>query len=92
MLLGNGDGSFQAPLTQTTGGFSPIEAQVGDFNADGIPDVMTGNNNLGVTSAVVLLGNGDGTLQPPSLFVTPLEAEAESKGLEGGSLAGVTVR
>jgi hypothetical protein len=38
---------------------APIPFVVGDFNGDGIPDVAGSNVYLG--SAIVLLGNGDGT-------------------------------
>jgi hypothetical protein len=38
ILLGNGDGSFQAPLRFAVGSY-PSSVAVGDFNGDGIPDV-----------------------------------------------------
>jgi hypothetical protein len=61
VLLGNGDGTFQTPLSYPAG-ISPHGIAVGDFNHDGKPDVVVANQTAGVT---VLLGNGDGTLQPP---------------------------
>jgi hypothetical protein len=42
VLLGNGDGTFQAPMTFRTAE-GPVTAVVGDFNRDGIVDVATGN-------------------------------------------------
>jgi hypothetical protein len=60
-LLGNGDGTFAAPVNFTIGTSavtpgSPILPLVtADFNADGKADVVLG-------SGVLLLGNGDGTL------------------------------
>ncbi len=60
VYLGNGDGTFQAPLESDSG----VEANglaVADFNHDGNPD-------LAVDSAIngprVYFGNGDGTVQP----------------------------
>jgi hypothetical protein len=43
VLLGNGDGTFRDPLFFPTG-FSPVgltDLQVGDFNGDGVPDLVT---------------------------------------------------
>src|SRR5262249_36622988 len=55
VLLGNGDGAFQAARDYATGLGSPMA--VADFNGDGKPDlVMTGYS--GTDSVGVLLGNG----------------------------------
>jgi hypothetical protein len=53
VLLGNGDGTFQAPVGYSSTGFS---AAVADVNGDGKLDIITN----GVS---VLLGNGDGTFR-----------------------------
>jgi hypothetical protein len=42
VLLGRGDGTFDAPMTFPTGN-GPMTAAAGDFNRDGIVDVATGN-------------------------------------------------
>jgi hypothetical protein len=62
VLLGNGDGTFQAAVNYGAG-TSPHEGiAVGDFNRDGKPDLVVSN---GVGTVSVLVGNGDGTFQPP---------------------------
>jgi hypothetical protein len=59
VLLGNGDGTFQAP--RATGG-DWIQL-VADVSGDGRPDLIGGDSVTG--SGEVLLGNGDGTFQAP---------------------------
>jgi len=59
ILLGNGDGTFQAPLATATGDAVALAAT--DLNGDGILDLAV-INRLAESFAVVL-GNGDGTFQ-----------------------------
>src|SRR5215472_11792190 len=66
VLLGNGDGTFQAPQT-TPVGTNPAQVVVGDFNGDGKLDLAVSSIANGTIS--VLLGKGDGTFLPP--LVTP---------------------
>jgi hypothetical protein len=42
VLLGNGDGTFQ-PVLPFSAGPRPFAVAVGDFNADGFPDVAVPN-------------------------------------------------
>lgn len=68
IMLGNGDGTFKAPVQYSTGGNS-LAIVTADFNLDGIPDLAVCNFPTGTNGTVsVLLGNGDGTFQPPVLF------------------------
>jgi hypothetical protein len=74
VLLGNGDGTFQKARVFPSGG-SMSALVVADLNHDGHPDVVvsncapsgqfcpSGNGTVGV-----LLGNGDGSLQPVTLY------------------------
>ena len=68
ILLGNGDGTFQAPVLWSVTGASPVSVAVADLNGDGKADIVTanfGNNEIqDYGSLSVLLGNGDGTFQP----------------------------
>ena len=61
LLLGNGDGTFQAPTPIQADQF-PLSLVTADFNGDGKPDLLLGDgSNGGVT---ILLGKGDGSFQP----------------------------
>ena len=69
VLLGKGDGTFQAAVSYGSGGYDATSVAVADVNGDGELDlaVTDGNNGCGdnplVSCVSVLLGNGDGTFQ-----------------------------
>ncbi len=63
VLLGNGDGTFQAAVNYSTGGYNAVSLAVGDVNGDGRLDLIVANRDS--SSIGVLLGNGDGTFQAP---------------------------
>ena len=74
ILLGNGDGTFQPPTVTSTSGTTAFVA-VADFNGDGLLDVATGNGGIaheqGFGQLIILLGNGDGTFQLPTMMALP---------------------
>ncbi len=69
VLLGNGDGTFQPAvtynLTSMYTGTIPDSVTVADVNGDGRPDLVVAMYG---TQVEVLLGNGDGTFQPPVIY------------------------
>jgi hypothetical protein len=87
ILLGNGDGTFQA-ATLISAGKNPIWIAVGDFNGDGRKDLVVSDfadrQTGGSGSVSVLLGNGDGTFQTP----IPLSAGTEPFPLAVGDFNG----
>src|SRR5439155_18499410 len=64
ILLGNGDGTFQAAHSYVVGSYS-YSVDVGDFNGDGILDLAVAGLDYpdykGTVS--ILLGRGDGTFE-----------------------------
>jgi VCBS repeat protein len=65
ILLGNGDGTFQAPVSYAAG-TTPLFVAVGDFNGDGKPDLVVAN--LESNQVSILLGDGGGTFQSPASY------------------------
>ncbi len=68
VFLGNGDGSFQANplLASSTIGTTPFLFTTGDFNGDGIADLLLGAQINGATISL-LQGKGDGTFSEISV-------------------------
>ena len=69
IMLGNGDGTFAAPVFYAVGS-QPASVAIGDFNGDGKPDLAVTNflsNNVSI-----LLSNGDGTFKPAVNYTTGL--------------------
>jgi hypothetical protein len=60
ILLGNGDGTFQAVRTHTSEATWTVSASVADVNGDGNLDVISANYCC--SKVVLLLGRGNGTL------------------------------
>jgi len=65
ILLGNGDGTFQSPVTYTPGsGLGLYSLTVGDFNGDGNLDIVVSIQGSAPHSVYFLAGNGDGSFRP----------------------------
>jgi hypothetical protein len=77
VLLGHGDGSFEAAIEYQVGAFPKFVA-VADLNVDGIPDIVTENTNS--NSVSVLLGVGDGSFLPRTDFDLGLVPESLALG------------
>jgi len=67
LFFGNGDGTFQTPvlipLDSTTG-----QLVAGDFNGDGVLDLAAQGEMSTSIACHLLIGNGDGTFQPPMVI------------------------
>jgi hypothetical protein len=89
VLLGNGDGTFQARQDFATGS-RPISVAIGDLDGDGTPDLAVANNDSHTVS--VLLGNGDGTFQARQDFATGFRPISVAIGdLDGDAMSDLAV-
>jgi hypothetical protein len=84
ILLNNGNGSFQSPVEYMLTAAVPLDAAVGDFNGDGIEDLITADGHLS-GDVSVLLGNGDGTFQNPTQYSVGSSPDAVAVGNLTGS-------
>ena len=75
VMLGNGDGTFQAAVPYIAG-TTPESVAVADLNGDGKLDLVVTNH--GSANVSVLLGNGNGIFQAAVNYNTPLDGTADS--------------
>jgi hypothetical protein len=71
LLPGNGDGTFQSPVSTQTPNIGIDRMVVGDFDGDGKPDIAM-NDVAGNGGVAVLISNGDGTFGPAVTSFTGL--------------------
>lgn len=76
ILMGNGDGTFQPPVSYGTGGYEALSVAIADLNGDGYPDIAVANycendSNCAVDGNVsILLNKGDGTFRAGASYDT----------------------
>jgi hypothetical protein len=87
VLLGNGDGTFQAPTAYAMAG--PVLLGAADFTGNHKTDILAANAFVNVSLLSVLLGKGDGTFQvAPQTALTAFAAGATSIGMASADLNG----
>ncbi|MDX1419638.1 MAG: FG-GAP-like repeat-containing protein [Rubricoccaceae bacterium] len=91
VLLGNGDGTLQAPVTYTVGR-GPDWIVIEDLDADGHLDITTANSgfeNSGRESLTVLFGTGTGTFTGRTDYYVPYAPDLHgTTGFEAGDVDG----
>jgi len=79
VALGNGDGTFQKPVSLTIPANQGVFSfAVGDFNSDGKTDILTNYylpNTFLKTETDLFLGNGNGTFQRKKIIRLPGQSE-----------------
>jgi len=80
VLLGNGDGTFQAAVSYDPGRPFTNSIAVADLNRDGKPDLVVGNYS---DSVAVLLGNGNGTFHLGATYSSPGEYSVSAADVNG---------
>ena len=75
LLLGNGNGTFQAALTYASGAYTASASVAADVNGDNVPDLLVANNCLTPAcvdngQVAVFFGKADGSLAAPTLYDT----------------------
>jgi len=74
ILLGNGDGTFQGPVTYPVPNAPYLVLD--DFNRDGKPDIAISGGILGSGQVTILINNGDGTFASPANYSISGNVEA----------------
>lgn len=89
VLTGNGDGSFQPPVSYPITGYVESVATA-DLDRNGTPDLVAsswvGDAGGPIASVSVLLGNGDGTFESPIVFTVDAPPAISTAGIQSGSI------
>lgn len=68
VMLGNGDGTFQTPVSYDAGGYYPAQLTITDLTGDGTPDVLIvnslGHSNHTMGGVDALINDGAGHFYP----------------------------
>jgi hypothetical protein len=87
IMLGDGAGNFQAPVT-SAGAVNPQELIAGDFNGDGKLDLLIGD--FSSFGTILLAGNGNGTFQTPAM-AAPQEGAVAARDLNGDQIIDLAI-
>ncbi|MCB0324224.1 MAG: VCBS repeat-containing protein [Bdellovibrionales bacterium] len=79
--IGNGNGTFQAPVSVSTGGLNIWRLDVADYNNDGRDDVSINVNGSGATVRI-LLANANGSFKAPVHYANPYGQIAYHYGVD----------
>ena len=95
VFLGQGDGAFgperRTEMLRRALFFGSL-VLLADFNGDGLPDILTGDG-YGTLEYLVMLGNGDGSFQPPVRSASELyEFRTAAADFTGDGYADLMVR
>jgi uncharacterized repeat protein (TIGR01451 family) len=82
VFLGNGDGTFQMPVT-TAAGNGPLAMVATDLNNDGKPDLAVVDGQSG--QVTILIGSGDGTFRNSATYLAGPGANSIGAAIFGGS-------
>ena len=92
ILLGNGDGTFQAPVNYSPGPLNSVSLAAADFNGDGKPDLAIVTRTLFNTTPIVpsniviLLNNGNHTFRTGSTL--QIDSTIQATAVAAGDLNG----